>query len=286
MGRREQDRLAAGALARSRGTTRWRRVACPFCELDGKRDTKGSLSINSESGYYQCWRCDTRGFIEEGLEGFELERDDDAPPPNLGPPAEFYPLWRAPGATAKTFAVAREYLRGRVPDEEWQSLGLGAVAPNAFGKAAGRVVIPVRNERKEWLGWVGRLPTKKKVALPYYYPPGMSTSSILYNQHILQVETDEPALVVEGVFDAIAVRPHGVAVFGKPREGHFDLLADAKRPVVFVLDGDSWEESLALAMRLRLLGVSAGSVRLPTKADPDEVPLEWLRSQARAALEE
>ena len=50
--------------------------------------------------------------------------------------------------------------------------------------------------------------------------------------------------------------------------------------------GDAWEEGWALAMRLRLHGMRAGSVRLPPRKDPDQVDPAWLRAAARASLDE
>jgi DNA primase len=106
----------------------------------------------------------------------------------------------------------------------------------------------------------------------------MQRGEVLYNHTALHVETERPVMVVEGVFDALALWPHAVAVLGKPSHFQVDALASAKRPVAIVLDGDAWQEGYALAMRLRLAGQRAGSVTLPPKTDPDEVDRAWLEA--------
>ena len=63
-----------------------------------------------------------------------------------------------------------------------------------------------------------------------------------------------------------------------------EALKLAKRPVAIMLDGDAWEESWILAARLRFEGCRAGFVKLPPRTDPDEVPLDWARNEARRCI--
>ena len=106
----------------------------------------------------------------------------------------------------------------------------------------------------------------------------------MFNEAALAEVTDEPALVVEGPFDALAYWPQAVAVLGKPTEPQMLTLLRAVRPVVVVLDGDAWQEAEMLAWRLRFEGQRAGWVRLPPMVDPDEVDPAWLREEARRAI--
>jgi len=91
-------------------------------------------------------------------------------------------------------------------------------------------------------------------------------------------------MVVEGVFDALALYPNAVAVLGKASEAQMEALQESKRPVVIVLDGDAWQEGWAMAARLKFKGQRAGSVRLPPKLDPDEVDPAWLQEEVKKAL--
>jgi DNA primase len=152
------------------------------------------------------------------------------------------------------------------------------------GRYHHRIIIPVMGQENEWLGWVGRA-WVKNADRPYIYPPGEWRGTTLYNHAALRVESDEPAMVVEGCFDAHAVWPDGVAVLGKPSEWQVDAMCEAKRPVAVVLDRDAWREGSSLAYLLRARGVRAGAVRLPPVLDPDEVPGGWLREEARRCID-
>jgi len=276
----EDQRKVAKALQAARpNPSGWHRAKCPLCEeRTGKVDRKGALSINVHSGVYYCWKCGATGCIREG------EREvRDAPPERkveaFSPPEEFTPILEP----ALSLDPARIYLEGR--GLALEMLALAGVGACSWGRYARWVVVPVLGaEGGRGLGWVGRT-WVKGVEPTYYYPVGMARGSVLYNQGALTAESDGPVYVVEGVFDALALGQDAVAVLGKASENHVEMLAGCQRPVVVVLDGDAWLEGLALAMRLRLHGQRAGSVRLPPKTDPDEVPFEWVREEARRSLE-
>ena len=116
----------------------------------------------------------------------------------------------------------------------------------------------------------------------YRYAPGGRRA--LFNEAALHVETDQPVLLVEGVFDAFPYYPNAVAFGGKPTDEQVAALLAAKRPMVSTLDGDAWQEAEALAMRLHLAGKRADWMRLPPgrdpadkKVDPDAV---WAQATA------
>ena len=254
------------ALARSRSAGNgWRRALCPLClARTGKADRKGALSVSSR-GYFECHKCDASGWLED-YDGAQ-EQAPAAAPSVMGPPDGFGALCEEPLRSAACAEPARAYLRSRgLPEALWREAGLGAVTKGFY---AGRVVVPVKRAGA-WLGWVARAWTKQ-AERTYLYPRGMQRGSVLYNEAALDVETDHPVLVVEGVFDALALWPHAVAVLGKPSRWQEDRLLFAHRPVSVVLDGDAHDEGWAFGNKLALRGAKAGSVKLPPKADPDEV---------------
>ena len=217
----------------------------------------------------------------DGFEDVELEESEGAPA-RICAPDEYQELFQGDGQEAAGFAPAREYLRGRGLGDEhlWRVAGLGACA---WGYYAKRVVVPIFSLAGAWAGFVARSWTKVS-EMPYLYPRGMDRRALLYNHAALLKETDEPVLVVEGVFDSLAYWPDAVALLGKPSREQVIALAAAKRPVAVCLDGDAHEEGRQLAMVLELEGQRAGSVKLPPRVDPDEVDKEWLRSEARSAV--
>lgn len=263
------------------------RLGCPFCEKDsGKRDTKLALSLNPRTGLWYCWRCGRgsrlRGddFADEEVQ--EQVRNAGPPQPAvLPPPPEYMAIGREPYASSSVTAEARRYIATRAPTSVWRELELGCCVDGFW---AGRCIVPLLLSPGVWAGWSARTYIPG-VEPKYRYPRGMTKGATFYNHRALRVPTEVPVLIVEGVFDALALYPHSAALLGTPSRHQIEAMADALRPVVFVLDGDAWEEGEALAWRLRFEGRSAGWVKLPPKVDPDEVPFDDLMDMAFDAVQ-
>jgi hypothetical protein len=248
----------------------------------GKVDRKQCLELNINGGWWKCYRCESSGRV--GDMPFDLATaqptrplGDEKPPVNL--PDGFVPLWKAEGKAAITTEPARRYLdRRRVPPDIVEAARIGACVRGPF---AGRIVIPIYKAGK-LAGYVGRI-WRKKGDRTYMYNAGFERATTLYNEEALYVTTDEPVLVVEGVFDTFPFWPDAVAVLGKPSEPQVEMLLKARRPIAVVLDGDAHREGTALAMGLRLRGKNAVALRLAPGVDPDEVPGN-VRARARAAF--
>lgn len=261
------------------------RARCPFClERTGKEDRRGALTVSLVLGWYNCFKCGVVGRVDDFVTELEDAEELAARPlDEMPPPESFTPLATEPGLSAEVLEPARAYLRGRgMHDGLWAAAGIGACYDGFY---AGRVVVPVTDVEDKWLGYVARAWTKK-AATPYLYPPNMPRGEVLYNPRALEVETDVPLLVVEGVFDALHLWPDGVALLGKWSPAQVLLLAGAPRPVVTVLDGDAWEEGEELSMLLQLQGQQAGFLRLPPRLDPDDLPAAKIKARARAVLTE
>jgi hypothetical protein len=275
------EEIARAATGRRPSTRGWVRLNCPACERrHGSPDRKASLGVHVFSGRWNCFRCHTRGRFDTGIE-WEEEAPSSEPTPPVDPPEGYYPIFDGPGRDALSFAFARQYVREErgLSDEVAREAKIGACLT---GKFARRVIIPVVDARGAWRWFIAR-DFCGTAFRPYLYPSG-SRGGLLYNERALEVETDVPLLVVEGAFDALAHYPDAVAVLGKPTEDHVQKLIMARRPVVVVLDGDAWEEGDALALRLRVEGVTAGSLRLAPRVDPDEIETDELMAAARESL--
>lgn len=286
----ERDRLIEGVLAGARvHGSGYAKVACPFCEeRKGSSDGSRSLSYHAATRFWHCFRCGAKGRVDDASGLGEELSPDRAPDPDRNDearrPPESFQLLDAEARASLVYSRAVRYLRGRgVSDERMEAAGIGACLG---GKFAGRVVVPVLGDRREWLGFTARafIPVRDK-KLKYRYPPGDWRRGVLYHRAALDAETEEPAYVVEGAFDALAHWPHAVALLGDAQEEQIPVLLRARRPLVVVLDGDAWEKGWALAQRLILEGSRAGAVRLPPGKDPDEVDPYWLWEEARASLE-
>jgi len=284
--RDEKDQIIRTALSSAKLRAGWMRTHCPFC---GGRDD--SFSYNPETTYYHCFRCTTKGVLDRSqVEALEEEFAAEREANKAKNDAELEAITRPPdgffllaGDTSASLAPARDYLHSRgIPERVWHEAQVGACA---FGRYAGRVVIPNLMRDGSWYGYTTRVwgkPIDKK--LKYRYPPGGWRGEVLHNQPALWEETDEHLYVVEGAFDALYLWPHAVAVMGMPSEKQIALLSTSTRPLVVVLDADAWEKGLMLSLRLRLEGCVAGCVKLLDGADPDEVDPVWLWEEARASI--
>jgi hypothetical protein len=298
MSTRSGDRAVLEAVAGKRpGPSGWVRGNCPSCETRvGKVDRRQCLGLNVYTARWVCHRCGDGGRIGRMPDEWS---DLEAPAPRaiagpklptMDPPDGFFELFDGDGARSRSLDAARQYLtqvRGLSP-EVLREARVGACVAGTF---AGRVVVPVFGVEPEdtgelpWVGYSTRPWVKNYTGMGYRYPRGMPLATLLYNAAVLQVETDEPVLVVEGVFDAHALWPDAVAALGGTKEGHREQLMSARRPVVLLPDGDAWLKGLYYALQLRFEGQRAGLVHLPPKMDPDEVPVDVLKDAARRSLD-
>ncbi len=282
--REDNDQVRELVANAHRSKAGYYRVDCPFCdERAGVRDRSASLAVSADGGWWQCWRCAARG----RLSGYASSRAERALEDAAGSeptdvevqlPDEWEPLYEEPAASALSFEPARTYLERRVPRERWAELEVGAVLT---GWAGCRVVAPVRARSGVVIGWVGRtwLPRERE-GQRYLYPRDMPRGRYLYNERVLWDETERPAFVVEGVFDAWALWPDGVALLGQKGSHHLEILRSAVRPLVVLLDGDAWRASMALWLELRVLGVAGARwLKLPEGTDPGALGRAWVERE-------
>lgn len=267
----EVDRLSKGRVADGK----YVRVPCPACpSRTGKEDHKDSLSLNVESGWWRCWKCEARGRTPD----HEGDDPEPEPAPEDAPPAEPLPeVYLLAGDCSMAFAAHREYLAARGLEERvWAEAGLCAAGA---GRYAGRVIVPVvpGDLRPGFVArsvWPGPAPK-------YICPKGMSRAQ-LYN--VAALDLPGLKLAVEGAFDALAHWPRAVAFLGKPTEAQVNILSRRAGPFVVVLDPDAWRESAALAQRLRVRGIEAGCVVPPEGLDAALLPQDLLLEAGALAI--
>lgn len=282
----DSDAAIAQALTHAKLTSSgWWVAPCPFCQWKLGTPGRGKkLGIRDDSGLYHCFRCHTVGKLRtaDARTLVSLAKKADRTEATRAPEG-FYEL---AGDDSMCLEEAHAYLRKRgVSPEVAAQARIGACIK---GKYAGRVVVPVLDAQASgWLGFVARTwGPKDQCDVPYLYPAGMDRANTMYGAQALDVVTEVPLVVVEGVFDTFPFWPDGVALFGSVSEPQIEALSIAQRPVAVVLDGDAWREGWALAMRLRLEGQRAGAIVLPPRTDPDEVPASAIRAAAWECIED
>lgn len=255
------------------------RANCPFCERKGHRGRKKNLDFEKRTGWWLCWRCNSKGKVDGWADSEEAETIAPSHVALFDKPQSFIPIGQGPGAKSFLTWGARTYAEKRGIAKRVQAeANLGQIMRRENEQDfTGRLIVPIPSmDDTFWFGWVGRDFTGNQEA--YKYPLGMSRGKILYNQRAIYEKTEQPFLVVEGTLDCMPFFPNAVAVLGTFSDHQVELMRETKRPVLVALDGDAWVKGEALAWLLRADGVRAGSFKLPPKLDPDECVGELLEA--------
>lgn len=284
MGRRvtlDERRIVEDALSHVPAGTAGR-AGCPLCEaVRGRRDVKKSLYLHADGGWV-CFRCNATGWLpgtgpragaDYAMRTVPMPVADPSAEAWRRPPPGFLPLYEDPGDTLPGLDAHRAYLAWRGLDA--RVLREARVGGVRGGKLGARVVVPVfAPGGAEWWGWSARLigPPRWEGEFTYRTPEAMPRTRLLYRQEILTVETSAPVFVVEGALKALHLWPHAVATLGKLTADQLRLLTSARRPVVFLADGDAWGPTEPYTAALRAYGLSAGALRTPPKTDPNDYP--------------
>lgn len=243
----------------------WVRATCPLC-LHG---VKKNLFFSPESGWFNCFRCDTHGWAFGPPDKLSKLVKAAPPPGHIDLPEGFEPLEQDP-LPLRLHPYAHYLLRRGIEVDTILDVGIGACCT---GKHKGTVVVPVDVGNIQ-VGWVARAVVGKK----YSVPEGFARQRVLFNQDALLDETDEPIAIVEGVMDALPHWPKAAACFGKPTEEHVEILMGARRPLVVMLDADARAEAWSLARRLWMHNLDARLGIVPAGHDPGEITREQFQT--------
>lgn len=223
-----------------------------------------------------------RGNFQDMLDANPAPTTVPEGPTAMDPPEGFMELGRGSGSTAFATTFARRWVESRgVSQRVCIAARIGVCFSGYFKN---RIIVPVLDphDPDKWLGYVGRALDDREPR--YLYPQGMQRGKLLYNGAELHRISDEPILLVEGVFDATPHWPNAVAGLGKPTETQLEMLLMCKRPVVTCLDGDAWAEGLAHARTLALSRPHVAALRLPPRSDPGAMTPGSLLEFAKSAL--
>jgi len=226
--------------------------SCPYCEHHKKK-----MSVNFSINSFKCWVCDARGkniyrlvrkfgnykqrqkYLE--LQGrLDLSEFDDVfnemndieEKQVIDLPAEFISLCNKHLPLSSQTPL--DYLRGRgLSKNEILKWKIGYCRK---GKYAGRIIIPSFNDNGDCNYFIAR--SYVGHGRRYLNPP--CGRDIVFNE--LNIDWDEPVIIVEGVFDAIVAGDNAIPILGSTlREDSklFQAIAIHDTPVYIALDPDA-----------------------------------------------
>ena len=246
---------------------------CPFCNHHKKK-----LQVNFETQKWHCWVCNTGGYkigillrkinapkqiISEVLKilgdykGISKEKDEKTEY-NVSLPQCYKPLWKK--SDDPLYKNAIHYLRQRgIGSVDILRYSIGYCSSNGYSN---RIIIPSYDRGGKLNYFIARdmFPNSK---FKYKNPP-MSKDMIGFEMYI---NWNEPIVLCEGVFDAIAIRNNAIPLLGKfLSKTLLKKLAEKQPKEVYVaLDIDAKKDALKLVKFLMDSGIKTYLLEMTDK---------------------
>ena len=251
---------------------------CPFCNHHKKK-----LQVNIETQKWHCWVCNKGGYkigillrkinapkntISEVLkilgdyQGVSKEKEE-VTKYDVSLPQCYKPLWKK--STEPLYKNAIHYLKGRgIGPIDILRYSIGFCSSNGYSN---RIIIPSYDADGKLNYFMARdmFPNSK---FKYKNPP-MSKDTVGFEMFI---NWKEPIVLVEGIFDAIAIRNNAIPLFGKfPSKTLVMRLAEKQVKKVYVaLDEDAKQDAIKLSKFLMDYGIKTYLLDMKDK-DPSEL---------------
>jgi len=258
---------------------------CPFCHHHKKK-----LQVNFKTQKWHCWVCNKGGYkigillrkinapshlIKEVLQllndYISYETDQKETIHDVSLPKEYKPLYLK--SEDPIYKNAIHYLKKRrIGPKEILRYSIGYCINGIYSN---RVIIPSYDEDGKLNYFIARdiFPNSR---FKYKNPP-MSKDTVVFE---LFINWNEPIVLVEGSFDAIAVRKNVIPLLGKfPSKSLVKKLVTKKVKKVYVaLDTDAKKDAAKLVKFLMDSGIEAYLLSMKEK-DPSELGFEefWNR---------
>lgn len=266
---------------------------CPLCNHPKKK-----LQVNLESGSFHCWVCE----VSNGTAGrsfFSLFRKVGASSdqvtrlanilgeslPSLSVAAEHTDVRELPKefislayiTNSAHYRHARFYLQHRnVTDDDIVKYNIGYIED---GRYRGKVIIPSYGEDGKLNFFVGRA---------YHADDPMKHLTPSWTKDVVGFEAfinwSMPIVLVEGVFDAMAVKVNAIPLFGKTVNATLrQRITEHKVETIYVaLDRDAVQNSVKYVQAFLGEGRKVFLVELPGK-DPSEIGFVEMQRLLRTA---
>jgi len=252
---------------------------CPFCKHK-KMKLEIKLGTDSEGkNPWECWVCRTRGrtiksllyqlkyskeqaqeilkYVHKGDTSFYIQET------SVSLPKEFRSI-NDLSPTSIMGRKLRNYLHKRgISDLDILRYNIGFCDK---GEYTGRIVIPSYDENNNLNFFVAR--TYEDSWIKYKNPEASKDIVAFENQ----INWNQPVVLVEGVFDAMAVRRNAIPILGKslPQALLKKIVSAGSEDIYIALDGDAKKQALSYSEQLLDMGKNVYLVELKDK-DPSEM---------------
>ena len=260
---------------------------CPFCHHNKKK-----MEINIVSQYWHCWVCNAAGrklavlFRKLNVQREKISKlvklldDVEYKPtktttdtPVLQLPDGFTPLWKLDKVSPE-YRNAIYYLHSRnidIYDILKYKIGYGTKSPYR-----GKIIIPSYDANGSLNYYVGRsfYPGAEKYK---HRNPNVSKDIVGFELHI---NWNLPIVLVEGAFDAIAIKRNAIPLFGKTISNTLKkrIVEKNVKEIYICLDEDAKKQALEASEYFMANGITVYFVDLKGD-DPSELGFQKVTSQ-------
>ena len=266
---------------------------CPFCN-----HRKPKLEINmhtTEEGknFWECWVCQTRGqSIRSLLKQLSTPKDQAGEILKYLPkgsyieytglsiveiPKEFQPLYLA-SSESYVANMVKKYLYERgLNDNDFIKYSIGYCTTGDYG---GRVVIPSYSGSNQLNFFVAR--TYDGSYFKYKNPE--ASKDIIFFENLINWE--QPIILCEGVFDAMAIKRNAIPILGKSISTSLykRIITSKVKDIYIALDTDAKVRALEIGEKFLNQGKRVFLIDLPDK-DPSDMGFRAFTEHIQTAKE-
>ena len=253
---------------------------CPFCHHHKKK-----LQVNLQTQQWHCWVCDSKGRKISSLlkrlhvdahklkKLYEIYGDDyivyqqdiEEEKVELRLPKEFQSLLKEPKGFSPLFRKVKEYADKRgITKEDIIRYNIGYCDGGLY---ANRIIIPSYDSDNRLNYFIARSVYDEE-KFKYKNPP-VSKNVIMFEN---QINWNEPITLVEGVFDAMAVKRNAIPLLGKfvPKKLSDSIYKEGVKKINILLDEDAQEQALRYTMQFQNNGIETTNIK-PSDKDASEM---------------
>lgn len=253
---------------------------CPFCHHHKKK-----LQVNLETQQWHCWVCDSKGKKIQSLlkrlhvdskklkRIYEIYGDDyivtssttNEDKVELRLPNEFQSLLNVPKGLNPLYRKVMGYVKQRgITNEDIIRYNIGYCDS---GHYANRIIIPSYDLDNRLNYFIARSVYDEE-KFKYKNPPVSKNVTIFENQ----INWNEPITLVEGVFDAMAVKRNAIPLLGKfvPKTLMENIFRNGVKEIKILLDNDAQEQALRYVSFFNKQNIITKNIK-PTDKDASDM---------------